>query len=143
MSESAAEVPPAQDDAPEPPMAGGDIPGSDPGARPGAAAGRPSTRDRLFDRLGRLSFSPPSWADRALEAAIVGTKAATLACAVDALVNADSPRFRGKGARTRGVGYAMGLVIVPAVWRMLPDRGRYPRGLDLAVTLPLLIDAGG
>jgi hypothetical protein len=32
---------------------------------------------------------------------------------------------------------------VPALWRVLPDRGRYPRGLDLAVTLPLLIDAAG
>jgi hypothetical protein len=26
---------------------------------------------------------------------------------------------------------------------MLPDRGRYPRALDLAVTVPLLLDAGG
>src|SRR2546423_14432198 len=29
------------------------------------------------------------------------------------------------------------------MWRLLPDRGRYPRGLDTAVTIPLLLDAAG
>ena len=33
--------------------------------------------------------------------------------------------------------------IVPVLWWLLPDRGRYPRALDLAVTIPLLLDAGG
>ena len=91
----------------------------------------------------RLAFEPPSWLDRALEAAIVASKAATIACAIDGFVNADSPRLRGKAIRTRAIGYTAGLFIVPLIWRILPERGRYPRGLDLAVTLPLLIDAGG
>ena len=100
-------------------------------------------RDEPADARARLAFQPPSWMDRALEVAIVATKAATIACAVDGFVNADSPRLRGKAIRTRAIGYTAALFIVPAIWRVLPDRGRYPRGLDLAVTLPLLIDAGG
>jgi hypothetical protein len=93
--------------------------------------------------VARLAIRPPRWLDRALEMAIVATKTATLACAVDGFMNANTPRLRGKAIRTRAIGYTAGLFLVPAIWRLLPDRGRYPRGLDLAVTLPLLIDAGG
>ncbi len=78
-----------------------------------------------------------------LAAAVVATKALTLAFAIDALVNANSPRLRGKGIRARAAGYAGALLIVPVLWSLLPQRGRYPRGLDLAVTVPLLLDAGG
>jgi hypothetical protein len=98
---------------------------------------------RVRNSLDRLTVQPPSWFDRALEAAIVATKAATVACAIDGFVNASSPRLRGKGIRTRAIGYVGGLLIVPLAWRLLPNSGRYPRGLDLAVTVPLLIDAGG
>ena len=35
------------------------------------------------------------------------------------------------------------LFLVPVVWRLLPERGPYPRVLDLAVTVPLLADAAG
>lgn len=94
-------------------------------------------------RPTRLAFAPPPWLDRALEVAILATKAATIACAIDGFVNADTPRLRGKAIRARAIGYTAGLFLVPAIWRILPDRGRYPRGLDLAVSLPLLIDAGG
>jgi len=76
-------------------------------------------------------------------AAIAITKAATLAFAIDAVVNADTPRLRGKAIRTRAIGYLGGMLIVPAIWLLLPGRGRYPRALDLAVTVPLLLDAGG
>jgi hypothetical protein len=78
-----------------------------------------------------------------LAAAIVVAKAATVAFAIDAFVNADTPRFRGKGIGTRAIGYAGALLIVPIAWILLPDRGRYPRALDFAVTVPLLLDAGG
>ena len=91
----------------------------------------------------RLAIRLPSWSQQALDVAIVGAKAVTIACAIDAVVNADSPRLRGKAMRQRAVGYTAGLFLVPAIWRVLPDRGRYPRGLDLAVTTPLLIDAVG
>lgn len=78
-----------------------------------------------------------------LATAIVVAKAATIAFAIDAFLNANSPRLRGKAIRTRAVGYAGALLLVPVIWRLLPDRGRYPRTLDLAVTVPLLLDAGG
>jgi hypothetical protein len=78
-----------------------------------------------------------------LAAAIVAAKTATVAFAVDAFLHADAPRLRGKAIRTRAIGYAGALLIVPLVWRLLPNRDRYPRALDLAVTIPLLLDAGG
>jgi hypothetical protein len=81
--------------------------------------------------------------ESALTLAIVASKAATVAFAIDAFANADAPRLRGKAIRTRAVGYAGALLVVPLLWRLLPDRGRYPRALDLAVTIPLLLDAGG
>ena len=81
--------------------------------------------------------------DAALTAAIVATKAATIGFAVDAFLNADSPRLRGKAIRTRAIGYVGALFIVPVAWRLLPERDGYPRVLDLAVTVPLLLDAGG
>lgn len=81
--------------------------------------------------------------DAAITAATIAAKAATIGFAIDAVLNSDSPRLRGKAIRTRAIGYTAGLFIVPIVWRLLPDRGPYPRALDLAVTVPLLLDAGG
>jgi hypothetical protein len=78
-----------------------------------------------------------------LAAAVVLAKALTFAFASDAFLNANSPRLRGKAIRTRAVGYAGALLIVPVLWWLLPERGRYPRALDLAITVPLLLDAGG
>ena len=81
--------------------------------------------------------------DGALAAVTLAAKAATIVCAVDALLNANSRRLRGKAIRTRAFGYTAALFIVPVAWRLLPDRGRYPHELDLAVTTPLLLDAAG
>ena len=82
-------------------------------------------------------------AESALAVTIVAAKTATLAFAVDAFKNAESPRLRGKAIRTRAFGYAGALFIVPVLWWLLPHHARYPRALDLAVTIPLLLDAGG
>ena len=92
-------------------------------------------------RRGRAQAYPRL--DAALSAVTLAAKAVTVVCAIDALVNADSPRLRGKAIRTRALGYTGALFIVPVVWRLLPDRGRYPHELDLAVTTPLLLDAAG
>ena len=78
-----------------------------------------------------------------LAALTLAAKAITIGCAIDAVVNADSPRLRGKAIRVRALGYTAGLFVVPLAWRLLPDRGRYPTELDLAVTAPLLLDAAG
>ena len=45
--------------------------------------------------------------------------------------------------KLRAVGYTGSLLVVPVAWRLLGRKDPYPRELDLAVTLPLLADAGG
>ena len=89
------------------------------------------------------AVAPPTPGDLAWVAAIAIAKAAVIGLAIDAFLNADGPRYHGKGSRLRAVGYAGGLVLAPLAWRMRGRRERYPRELDLAVTVPLLIDAGG
>src|SRR5207249_4986735 len=120
-------------------------PGQDRGTARRPRSRRSTTPRRRLDpgHAHAPRVRPVRLSDRVPEAAIVAPKAATIACAIDGFVNANTPRLRGKAIRTRAVGYTAGLFLVPAIWRILPDRGRYPRGLDLAVTLPLLIDAGG
>ena len=76
-------------------------------------------------------------------AAISVAKAAVLAIAVDAFLNSRSPRYQGKAMRIRAIGYAGGLLVAPVAWRVRGRRQPYPRELDLALTLPLLVDAGG
>lgn len=81
--------------------------------------------------------------DRLLTAAVIATKVATIGFGIDAWRHHDSARLRGKAIRTRAIGYTAALFLVPIGWRLLPDRDRYPLGLDLAVTAPLLADAAG
>ena len=82
--------------------------------------------------------------DRVLDAVTVAAKVATVGFGVDALLHHRERRLRGKAIRTRAIGYTAALFAVPLAWRLLPgQRGPYPRVLDLAVTLPLLADAGG
>lgn len=86
---------------------------------------------------------PPTPADIAWLAAITAAKATVVALAIDAFLNSDQPRYHGKGMRLRAVGYAGGMLVVPVAWRALGRRAPYPRELDLAITVPLLMDAGG
>ena len=87
---------------------------------------------------------PTSRGDRAIDVITLAAKAATVAFGVDAWINHEQPRLRGKAIRTRALGYSAALLAVPLAWRLLPGvRGPYPRTLDLAVTLPLLADAAG
>jgi hypothetical protein len=81
--------------------------------------------------------------EKARWAALWAAKVVTVAFGVDALIHGKSPRFSGKAMRVRAIGYLGALAIVPVAWCLLPDRGRYPRGLDTAVTIPLLLDAAG
>lgn len=87
--------------------------------------------------------APPTPGDIAWVAAITAVKATVVALAVDAFLNSSSPRYRGKGMRMRAIGYAGGMLLVPLAWRVRGRPQPYPRELDLAVTLPLLVDAGG
>jgi hypothetical protein len=86
---------------------------------------------------------PPTPGDVAWVAAITAAKATVIALAADAFLNSSSPRYSGKGMRIRAIGYAGGLLLVPLAWRLRGRPQPYPRELDLAVTLPLLVDAGG
>ncbi len=85
----------------------------------------------------------PTLGDVAWVAVISAVKATVIALAVDAFLNSDTPRYQGKGMRLRALGYAGGMLVVPVAWRVLGRKDPYPRALDLAVTLPLLVDAGG
>ena len=89
------------------------------------------------------SPEPPTPADVAWVAAITVAKASVIALAVDAFLNSNAPRYQGKGMKLRAVGYAGGMLLVPIAWRVHGRPQPYPRELDLAVTLPLLVDAGG
>ena len=87
--------------------------------------------------------TPPTPADVGWIAAISATKAAVVGLAIDAWVNSSAPRYSGKAMRVRAIGYAGGLLLVPLAWRLRGRPQPYPRELDMAVTLPLLVDAGG
>ena len=87
--------------------------------------------------------TPPTPGDVTWIAAISAAKAAVIALAIDAWVNSSAPRYSGKAMRVRAIGYAGGLLLVPLAWRIRGRPDPYPRELDLAVTLPLLVDAGG
>ena len=76
-------------------------------------------------------------------AALVAMKATIVAVAIDATLRHDQPPYRGKAMQTRALGYVGATLLVPLAWRLLPGRGRYPRGLDLAISTPLLLDAIG
>jgi hypothetical protein len=96
-------------------------------------------------RTDELATSPsaPTPGDLAWVGAIAVVKATVLALAIDAFLNSNAPRYQGKAMRLRAIGYAGGLLVAPVFWRVRGRREPYPRGLDLAVTLPLLVDAGG
>jgi len=87
--------------------------------------------------------APPTPLDIGWIAAISAAKAAVIALAIDAWVNSSAPRYSGKAMRVRALGYAGGLLAVPILWRLRGRPQPYPRELDMAITLPLLVDAGG
>lgn len=106
----------------------------------------PDTSDRqsiVPDAAPPTAATPPTAADVAWTAAITASKAAVIALAIDAFLNSSTPRYSGKAMRIRAIGYAGGLMIVPLAWRLRGRPRPYPRELDMAVTLPLLVDAGG
>jgi hypothetical protein len=93
--------------------------------------------------LRPLPPRPVRLGDRIQYAVSIATKALIIAFGIDAFRNYRSRRLRGKAIRTRAIGYVGALFIVPMIWRLLPNRGRYPIELDLAVTAPLFLDAAG
>lgn len=70
-------------------------------------------------------------------------KAATLAYTAEAVIRPEQPKYKGKAMRIRAVGYVAGLGLVPAIWSAARPKEPYPIEADLAMTVPLLIDAAG
>ena len=93
--------------------------------------------------LAAQAANPPSIVDLGWTAAITAVKASIVALAVDAAINSNQPRFKGKAMKIRALGYVGSLLIVPVAWRLRGRNQPYPRELDLLVALPLLADAGG
>src|SRR5690349_16304627 len=116
---------------------------TDPAQDPGRPAAPPIARGADASAATPDASVPPSIADLAWLGGIAAAKALVIAVAVDAFVNSSSPRYSGKGMRIRAIGYTGSLLIVPVAWRLRGRKDPYPRELDLAVTLPLLADAGG
>jgi hypothetical protein len=103
----------------------------------------PDARQIVPEAAPASAATPPTAADVGWTAAITASKAAVIALAIDAFLNSSAPRYSGKAMRIRAIGYAGGLMLVPLAWRLGGRPQPYPRELDMAVTLPLLVDAGG
>jgi hypothetical protein len=85
----------------------------------------------------------PEWLHRVTLGLLAITKATTAALAVEGAIHPDAKRYKGKAMRVRAIGYFSALGLVPGVWIAQGGKDPYPAGADLAVTVPLLIDAGG
>ncbi len=109
-----------------------------------AAVGHIHAPRRLAHAPVVSAAAPRASAGRAASWAVIAVaKALTIGFGVDALLHADSKRFRGKAMRPRAAGYIAALFIVPIAWLARRGRDEYPTALDLAVTMPLLLDAAG
>ena len=115
--------------------------GSREASRPGASDGltRPETDATSRQRRGEA----PEWAHRLAILILVPVKLLTAGFALAGALHPTAPRYRGKAMRIRAVGYAAALGLVPAVHAARRARGPYPAGADLAVSVPMLIDAAG
>jgi hypothetical protein len=80
---------------------------------------------------------------RASAIVLAVAKIATLRYVAESVIHPHQPKYRGKAMRVRALGYVGGLALVPAAWWLRGRRERFPVVADLAVTLPLLIDAAG
>jgi hypothetical protein len=109
--------------------------------RQGASDGL-TVRDTMEAR-NRRRGEAPDWAHRLAILILVPVKFLTAACALAGALHPEAPRYRGKAMRIRAVGYAAALGLVPAVHAARRARGPYPAGADLAVSVPMLIDAAG
>ncbi|MEP7361431.1 MAG: hypothetical protein ABI744_07620 [Chloroflexota bacterium] len=85
----------------------------------------------------------PGLVHRLALVALAAIKAATAAFAMDGVVHSETSRFKGKGMRLRAIGYFAGLALVPVVWLFHGRTRPYPAGADLALSVPLFVDAAG
>lgn len=74
---------------------------------------------------------------------LAAAKLATLRYVIESVIHPHQPKYQGKAMRVRALGYIGGLALMPAAWWLRGRRERFPVVADLAVTVPLLIDAAG
>jgi hypothetical protein len=75
--------------------------------------------------------------------AAAGVKLVTAACAIEGALHPRAKRYKGKAMRIRALGYFCGIGLVPAIWATQRAKRPYPAGADLALSVPLAIDAVG
>ncbi len=108
----------------------------------------------MGDALDRVQVDPehiepaeihlePDPLRKAMGIVLAAAKLATLRYVAESVIHPHQPKYKGKAMRIRAVGYLGGLALVPAAWWTRGRRERYPVVADLAVTVPLLIDAAG
>lgn len=95
------------------------------------------------ENRSRPRGSGPEWLHQGALALLAVVKVVTAACASAGALHPTAKRYRGKAMRVRAVGYFGGLGLVPMIWAAQRGRRPYPAGADLAVSVPLLIDAAG
>jgi len=92
--------------------------------------------------LAHVHLEPQSLR-RASAIVLAVAKIATLRYVAESVIHPHQPKYRGKAMRVRALGYITGLALMPAAWFLRGRRERFPVVADLAVTVPLLIDAAG
>lgn len=115
------------------------------GSTPAAPHPSGSTHVRPLQAADRPAAPRPTlrWLHETALVVASAVKLVTAACAIQGALHPRAKRYRGKAMRIRAVGYFTGLGLVPAIW-LARGRGRpYPAEADLALSVPLMIDAVG
>lgn len=79
---------------------------------------------------------------RGLAVTNIAAKAAAIGLAALPLVDADRPGYRHKAMRARALAYPLIPLAIPATWWRRGRPSPYPHAIDLALSLPLIVDAG-
>lgn len=77
-----------------------------------------------------------------LAAANIAAKVTAVALSAYPLSELDRPQFRGKAMRPRAILYPLIPLAVPLTWLRRGRPSPYPHAADLALSLPLVLDAG-
>ena len=72
----------------------------------------------------------------------IATKAIALVLAALPLLAPDRPGYRRKAMRARAVVYPLVPMAIPVTWRRRGRPAPYPHAIDIALALPLILDAG-
>jgi hypothetical protein len=94
-------------------------------------------------RRSRVADALNAYLRKAGWLALLATKVATIGFTLEAVVWPNQPKYKGKAMRIRSIGYLGVLALVPIAW-LRGNRARgYPIEADLAVSVPVFIDAVG